>query len=153
MDGRTPPPAARPSIGTPGRVVTSAAAMITLAAGAFAVGAAIGSDGARPSIGQPAAPEPADAEAGAAQGGSPVTEVAIAGFEFAPLDVTLEAGASITWTNDDDVVHNVFTADGRFASDDLRFGDSYSVTVDEVGTIDYYCDIHQFMRGTITVVP
>lgn len=82
---------------------------------------------------------------------APVAEVSIAEFAFGPLDLEVAAGATITWTNRDDVAHSVVTRDGVLASSDLDPGGTYAVVVTEPATIEYYCGIHPSMRGTIVV--
>ena len=60
----------------------------------------------------------------------------------------------MTFTNDHQVVHNIRSVDGSsMSSPDLAQGDTYSVTLDEPGTVDYICGIHDFMQGSITVTP
>lgn len=139
------------------------AGIVTAASAAFAVGAAItSSDSAT-------ATPPADAATSTSvstgtstgtstaaptdTGAAPATMVTIDAFEFSPIDVTVASGASITWTNNESVTHNVATSDGLFGSDDLELDDTYTVTVVDAGTIEYYCGIHQFMLGTVTVMP
>lgn len=140
----------------PLQVTVIVAITATLASSAFAVVAAVSSANGRT---KPAAEriEPAASNstttAPPSAGSAMVAEVAIAEFAFGPPDLDAAVGSTVTWTNSDDVTHNVFTANGALASPDLERGDTYSVTFDEPGTIDYYCDIHQYMRGTITVTP
>lgn len=136
------------------RRLTMVAGIVTLASAAFAIGAAASSTNSSTSTPPDASPStPPDASTASLPDASADIRVSIEGFMFQPNDITVGPGASITWVNDESVTHNVFTADGLFASDDLDQGDSYTVTVDDPVTIDYYCGIHQFMRGTITVEP
>ena len=80
--------------------------------------------------------------------------MAIASFAFDPEALTVAIGSTVTWTNDDDVTHNVFsTASDVLASPDIGEGDTYEVTLDAAGTIEYQCDIHEYMKGSITVTP
>ena len=128
----------------------------TLASSAFAVVAAANSAADRP---QPTAErvEPDTSSSTSMPSpnavSAPVLEVSIAEFAFGPPAIEAAVGSTVTWTNLDDVTHNVFTSDGPLASPDLELGDTYSVTVEMPGNIDYYFDIHQYMRGTITVTP
>jgi plastocyanin len=135
-------------------IVIVMASVVTLACVAFAVGAAVSSANHRTKSvadAEPTAPT-ASSVAPPAGGAAPV-EVSIDNFAFGPRDVEAVVGATITWTNLDDVAHSVFTKDGVLGSPDLDGGDTYSFVVDEPGTISYYCDIHQYMSGTITVTP
>ncbi len=79
--------------------------------------------------------------------------VKIANFTFDPPVVTVQVGSTVTWTNDDDIVH-VLKEDGdKFHSSALDTGDSFSQTFTAAGTIDYFCAIHPHMTGKIIVVP
>lgn len=78
--------------------------------------------------------------------------VQIADMAFAPADVTVNVGDTVTWTNTDPMIHTVTSTTNAFDSDDMDEGDSYSVTFTAPGTYDYYCVPHPFMTGTITVV-
>lgn len=83
--------------------------------------------------------------------------VTIENFAFNPDGVTVPAGTTVTWTNQDDVPHTVTagTPDAPdadlFASGNLGNGDTFSYTFDEAGTFDYFCENHNSMRGTVTV--
>lgn len=79
--------------------------------------------------------------------------ITIAKFAFDPPEISGVIGDTVTWTNEDDVTHNVFTSDQLLASADLERGDTYSIVLEDASVIDYYCDIHQYMRGSITVAP
>jgi plastocyanin len=92
----------------------------------------------------PAAPAPPPPGGG---GGSD-TPVSI-GDNFSPRDVTISAGDSVTWTNNDSSPH---TATGNgFDSGMLTQGQRYSHTFAQSGTYDYVCSYHSDMSGTITV--
>ncbi len=79
--------------------------------------------------------------------------VAIVDFAFAPADLSVTAGSTITWTNDDAFAHSVVSdGDGPLVSDDLTEGRSYEHTFDQPGTYAYICGIHNSMTGTVTVV-
>ncbi len=73
-------------------------------------------------------------------------------YKFEPAVVEVEAGTSITWTNNDNFPHNVHLLDGSDRTLDLPIGDSGSFTFDESRTIYYECSLHpQQMRGKILV--
>ena len=79
-------------------------------------------------------------------------EVNIQGFSFGPADLTVDAGATITWTNLDSADHTVTQTGGLvFKSPDLATDDTFEVTFEEAGTYQYICKFHPAMRGTITV--
>jgi len=79
--------------------------------------------------------------------------VEIADMAFAPGDVTVNVGDTVTWTNaDPGMVHTVTSTSGAFDSGDMDEGESYSVTFTAPGTYAYLCTPHPFMTGTVTVV-
>lgn len=80
------------------------------------------------------------------------TGVTISDFQFAPSSVTVDAGDTVTWTNDDTVDHDV-TGDG-FKSGDaggLASGDTYKHKFDKAGTFKYSCTVHPGMTGEVDV--
>lgn len=68
---------------------------------------------------------------------------------FNPANLTVAAGASVTWTNRDTVKHT--TQSGTTWSADLEPGASFSRTFAARGTFGYRCTIHTGMTGTIVV--
>jgi plastocyanin len=90
------------------------------------------------------------------RGSAPVkaikTEVAIDNFSFSPNTLTLSVGATVTWTNHDNVPHVVSSADNQFKkSTVLKTGQSFSHTFVTTGTYSYFCSIHPRMTGKIIV--
>jgi plastocyanin len=79
--------------------------------------------------------------------------IKIVDFAFDPVELSVAAGSVVTWTNDDAAVHNVDSGDGVIASPDLEQDGAYEVTLDQPGTIEYQCNIHEYMKGSITVTP
>src|SRR6266478_4166043 len=80
------------------------------------------------------------------------TEVAIDNFSFSPNTLTLSVGATVTWTNHDNVPHVVSSADNQFKkSTVLKTGQSFSHTFATTGTYSYFCSIHPRMTGKIIV--
>jgi plastocyanin len=79
------------------------------------------------------------------------TDVTIADFAFDPGDLTVSAGDTVTWTNDDGTEHTVTSDDDAFDSGDISGGDTFEQTFDEAGEFAYHCSIHSQMSGTITV--
>ena len=76
----------------------------------------------------------------------------IQGMAFQPLNLTVKAGATVTWVNNDNAPHTVTgTNTGLLASGTLNRGDRYSMTFDKPGIYNYYCKFHPNMRATITV--
>ena len=78
--------------------------------------------------------------------------VSIASFAFGPDVVTVPAGTTVTWTNDEGAVaHTTTSDDGLWDSATLQPGDQFSFTFDEPGTYTYFCSIHPSMTATIVV--
>jgi plastocyanin len=69
---------------------------------------------------------------------------------FEPPHVTVPARTTVTWTNGDQVPHNVKFDDGP-ASDNLSFGATFQRVFNDPGTFDYECTIHAGMVGRVTV--
>jgi plastocyanin len=93
-------------------------------------------------------------QAGATPSGTPVTgvtQVAMANFAFAPANIQVRTGTTVTWTNDDQVSHTVTFRNGGVDSSILRTGQSFRYTFTTPGSYDYYCSIHPYMVGRVTV--
>ena len=93
-----------------------------------------------------------------AGGGGGGTQVSMKNIQFAPKDLSVKAGETITFTNDEAVAHDVHKTSGPgpdFASGPtggMQEGDTFKLTLDKPGTYDYVCDVHApGMAGTITV--
>lgn len=73
-------------------------------------------------------------------------------YLFAPANVTVSMGDTVTWTNDSDAPHTV-TSDGSgpLDSDVFEEGRSFRFTFDQAGDFAYHCEIHPDMTGTVTV--
>ena len=95
------------------------------------------------------APAGSGTTAAPATGGSAVT---IADFAFDPEELEIPAGTSVEWTNTDGEAHSVkSTSDVAFESEDLGQDDTFSFVFDQAGEYEYFCGIHPFMTGTVTV--
>jgi plastocyanin len=82
-------------------------------------------------------------------GGATGTAISIKNFQYSPDPITVQAGAEVTVTNDDGTVHTLTAKDGGFDTGDLDGGASGTITIAKPGTYSYFCDIHQYMTGTI----
>jgi len=79
------------------------------------------------------------------------TKVVVKDFKFMPTPLTVKAGSTVTWTNQDDDVHTVVSDTGAFKSGAMDTNDSYSFKFDEPGTYHFTCSLHPRMVGTIVV--
>jgi plastocyanin len=74
------------------------------------------------------------------------------GIAFNPAEITIKAGDTVTWTNEDSAGHDV-TGDAfkSGAAGGIGNGDTFEHTFDEAGTFDYVCTVHPGMEGTVKV--
>jgi plastocyanin len=77
---------------------------------------------------------------------------------YDPSPLTIKTGTSVTWTNNDSTVHTVSSGlpeQGEvgtlFDSSLIAPGKTYTHPFDKIGTFDYSCTLHPFMRGQIIV--
>ena len=77
--------------------------------------------------------------------------VKIDNYSFTPQTITVPAGATVTWTNADDVPHTVAADDMAFHSKAMDTDEQYSHTFDQPGTYKYFCTVHPKMTGTVIV--
>ena len=83
---------------------------------------------------------------------SSATAIKIDNFSFGPATLTIPAGTTITWTNDDDVPHVVASDDHKtFKSKPLDTDDHFSFKFTKPGTYNYYCAVHPKMTAQIIV--
>ena len=90
----------------------------------------------------------------AAAGGS-AAAVTIQNFAFTPQRLTVKAGTTVTWTNNDSAPHTVTSSDGisTSASTTSLFngsvspGATFSYTFAKAGTYYYLCTIHKSEAG------
>jgi len=78
-------------------------------------------------------------------------EVTIDNFSFAPANLTVPAGTTVTWTNRDDVPHTVASEDGTFRSHALDTDEKFSCTFTKPGTYSYFCSVHPRMTAKVVV--
>jgi plastocyanin len=76
---------------------------------------------------------------------------------YDPANLTVEAGTEVTWNNDDSAAHTVTSGtpqdgpDGTFDSSLFMAGNSFDHVFDTPGTYPYFCMVHPWMDGTVTV--
>jgi plastocyanin len=97
-----------------------------------------------------------ESSGGASSGGG--TSVSMQNIQFSPKDLTVKAGQTVTFTNDESVPHDVHKESGPgkdFSSGPdggMQQGDTFKLKLDKPGTYKYVCDVHApGMAGTITV--
>lgn len=76
---------------------------------------------------------------------------------YVPYDLTITPGTTVSWVVDDTAAHTVTSgspSDGPsdlFDSGLVLTDDVFEYTFDEAGTFEYYCIVHPWMLGVITV--
>src|SRR5258708_32179764 len=78
-------------------------------------------------------------------------EVKIDNFSFGPQTVTVPVGATVTWTNRDDIPHTVVSTDGLFNSQVRETDERCSYTFAKAASYPYYCSVHPKMTGKVVV--
>lgn len=143
-------PPTRTTPRTRGRLIVGVAAVALLAA-------ACGDS-------EPTAADGTDTSAPASAGAA----VTIDTFMFNPDPLKVSVGDTVTWTNNDSILHTVTSGerdyepgnsgnvidtrkDGRFDESLDGKGSTASVTFDEAGTFHYFCDRHPGMEADIEV--
>tara|TARA_Y100001936_G_scaffold153388_1_gene149575 strand:- start:174 stop:1865 length:1692 start_codon:yes stop_codon:yes gene_type:complete len=82
---------------------------------------------------------------------------------FEPYIVNISIGDTVTWTNNDDAIHVVVNRDANtaqlensqngefFDSGFLKSNESFSYTFNQEGMFEYFCTLHPWMNGYVTV--
>jgi plastocyanin len=70
---------------------------------------------------------------------------------FTPTPLTVAAGTTVVFGNNDGTTHTSTADGGQWNSNNLNSGGTFSVKLDTPGTYKYHCSIHSFMNGTIVV--
>ncbi len=79
--------------------------------------------------------------------------VNIKNFMFMPMTVTIPAGSTITWVNQDEIPHSVVEKGKSFRSPALDTNDHFSRVFDTPGTYEYFCGLHPNMVAKVIVTP
>src|SRR6516164_4835390 len=77
-------------------------------------------------------------------------KITIDNFTFAPTELKLKVGDTVTWTNHDDIPHTVVSA-GKFRSKTMDTDNTFSFTFTSAGDYKYFCSLHPHMTGMIKV--
>ena len=69
--------------------------------------------------------------------------VNIQNYSWNPVELKVKKDTEVTWTNNDQIAHNVTSIDNSFTnSGTIDPGKSYKYTFNKTGTFEYYCSIH-----------
>jgi plastocyanin len=79
-------------------------------------------------------------------------EIVIKNFAFSPSDITINVGGTVTWTNQDSMIHTVTSDTGsELDSGNMATGQSFSHKFSKAGTFAYHCILHPGMKAQIVV--
>ena len=80
---------------------------------------------------------------------------------YVPSEITISSGTTVIWTNDDATIHTVTegSPEGGGGAGEIYAFDSSIIaptaiwenTFDTAGEFNYYCSLHPFMTGKVTV--
>lgn len=100
-----------------------------------------------------------------AQGSSSTKDVEIVkgasdqnnGQFFVPAEIQISTGGTVNWTNNDITIHTATAGtpgqgpSEQFDSGLINPNGTYENTFNEPGSFDYYCTLHPWMIGKVTV--
>ena len=72
------------------------------------------------------------------------------GRAFRPAEVTINHGESLTFTNNDEFIHQIFVM-GLFDSDERSPGQNLTESFPQAGTFEVRCHIHPKMKLIVHV--
>ncbi len=141
-------------------LVLAIAALAALAAACGGTTPADGDSNSAPAAASPAAspaaatPTETPTAAGDDDTSTDAVTVTIADSAFSPSKIEVQAGTTVTWTNNDAVPHTVTSTkgddvdsatSGLFDSGTLQTGESFSYTFKKAGDYPYECTVHASM--------
>jgi plastocyanin len=82
---------------------------------------------------------------------------------YNPDRITINSGTTLTFRNHDAIMHTVTgtddgntvvspTSNNSFDTGILGIGQEKQITFDKPGTYNYFCAVHPFMRGIVSIV-
>jgi len=70
---------------------------------------------------------------------------------FEPKRIEIAPGATVRWTNNDQLVHTITAEDGSWDSGPIEPGKTWSHTFTQPGEYSFHCTPHPFMKGVVVV--
>ena len=76
---------------------------------------------------------------------------------YSPFEAKVTKGGTVTWVNKDTAAHTATSGtikngpDGKFDTGLLQSGEKFSQKFDAAGKYDYFCLVHPWMKGKVTV--
>ena len=90
-------------------------------------------------------------EAASPPGAGPLVTVQMRNLAFVRGTVRIDVGTTLSWRNDDQLVHTVKAADGSWESPEIQPGGSWSRRFDRAGRYEITCGPHPFMKQIVEV--
>jgi plastocyanin/uncharacterized membrane protein len=75
--------------------------------------------------------------------------VVMKGVKFQPAELTVRAGETVEFKNEDIFAHTVTADDGSFDSGLIQPGSTWKMTMPKAGTVGYHCRPHPNMRAKL----
>src|SRR6266545_1454293 len=91
------------------------------------------------------------AAAGGGEGAANATHAEMRTMTFAPKRLEIAAGTTVTWTNNDQLVHTLTADGGSWDSGPIEPGKSWSHTFTQPGEYAFHCTPHPFMKAVVVV--
>jgi plastocyanin len=82
---------------------------------------------------------------------APLVQVLALDSGFVPRTLTVRAGTTVMWLNEDGLPHTVTSSEGAFASQALKPNEMYSFRFDAPGTYAYFSGFRPEFIGKIVV--
>ena len=77
---------------------------------------------------------------------------------YVPPEITVSSSTTVTWTNEDSIIHTVTEGSPQSTGSTPAFdfsiiapNQTWDNTFDTAGEFDYYCTLHPFMTGKVIV--
>jgi plastocyanin len=127
---------------------------LVMICGALMFAAACGNHYSSPSSPSPSpspAPSPTASPDGSSSVSIPEGAQALGNRAYAPDELDVSVGTSVTWTNTDSIAHTSTSNAAGWDSGIVAPGEAFSFTFQTAGTFQYHCAIHPGMTGTVVV--
>jgi plastocyanin len=70
---------------------------------------------------------------------------------YSPSVIKVSADTTVTWKNEDQIIHTVTDLGGKFDSGFIQPAETWQYTFDSNGVYYYFCSIHPWMEGAVIV--
>jgi plastocyanin len=79
------------------------------------------------------------------------TKITVDDDKYAPPDITVPVGSTVTWQNTSQNLHSAKAQDGSFDTGYINGGGEGKVTMSKAGSFEYFCEPHPYKTAKITV--